>query len=31
MLASGNMLKAVEYIEPDKVRPGLRAIGGDGG
>lgn len=30
-LANGNIQKAVEYTEPDEVRPGLRAIRGDGG
>lgn len=30
-LADGNMQKAVEDIELDKVRPGLRAIRADGG
>lgn len=29
-LANGNMQKAAEYTDPDRVRPGLRAIRGDG-
>lgn len=30
-LGHGTMQKAMEDIEPDEVRPGLRAIGRDGG
>lgn len=30
-LANGNIQKAVEDTELDKVRPGLRAMRGDGG